>query len=155
MRITQSVIDKFWPLVQRAFVDMLAGKTTSSPAESKKDAVKSANKPLLDELLPTDKELETYNVIKDALSGKIPVDKLYYRKNSNYFSIYIADQPLDKAKIITSWIAIIRINSQQQTIIIKNDNHKNAQTATPFAFNKAEDILGYKKELLEAIKKYV
>lgn len=99
---TQSIIEKFRPLVKKALNDYIseimndriisALKTDAekqTPAEVESVLAEPADPVITKEsnIITTETEMEAFYIVKSILRGKLPIDKLTYKDTESYFGI--------------------------------------------------------------------
>lgn len=146
----QRVIEKFTPLVRRAFssfVNEIVNNKISSAlvkdAEEPTETVEIIESPTI-KIVTTDEEIEAFYIIRGLLAGAVPIEDIVHRDTESYFGILYK-------------------NNNRKPICRLNLDTKNKQLLIPDESKKFEriyieslnDIYKYKSKLIEVAKRYL
>ena len=161
--VTQKVLDQFTDIVKRALNSHIndvmseklgiaikateaAGapvKTSSSTAEEKEDEpVKEDDK--ASKIITTVEELEGYYIVKSIVCEVIASERVTYRDSQSYFAIFADDNNRKP-------ICRLHFNNTNNKRIGFVDENRNEQMES---ISKLDDIYKFKKQLIEAAKRY-
>jgi len=161
--VTQKILDQFTDIVKRAFNSHIndvmseklgiaikateaAGapvKTSSSATETKEDdAIKEDDK--TSKIITTVEELEGYYIVKSIVCEIISSERVTYRDSQSYFAIFADDNNRKP-------ICRLHFNNTNNKRIGFVDENRNEQMES---INKLDDIYKFKKQLIEAAKRY-
>ena len=89
----QRVIDKFTPLVKRAFSSFVNDKISSALAKDteEEEAPDESTEIPVSKIVTTDDEIEAFYIIRGLLAGTIPVEDIVHRDTESYFGILYKD----------------------------------------------------------------
>lgn len=146
----QRVIDKFTPLVKRAFssfVNELVNNKISSALT--KDAEEVPEEPEAVEapaskIVTTEDEIEAYYIIRGLLAGIIPVEDIAHRDTESYFGILYKDNNRKP-------ICRINLDTKNKQLLIPDENKKFER----IYIESLNDIYKYKDKLIEVAKRYL
>ncbi|MEG2839409.1 MAG: type I restriction endonuclease [Lachnospiraceae bacterium] len=147
---TQKVIEKYQPLVKKAFVsfinDIVNQKITSalsedeSDVEDKPDVSKEEN----NKVSTTDEEIQAFYIIRGILAGNTSISDITYRDTESYFGILFQDNNRKP-------ICRLNFDRKQKQILIPDEN----KNFTRHYIDTLEDIYTHKDVLVEVIKRYL
>ena len=166
--VTQKVLDQFTDIVMRALKshinDVMSEKlgiaikatqaegapVQTTPVVTEKKEEEEKGKPQNEEdknskINTTTEELEGYYIVKSIVCEVIPSERVTYRDSQSYFAIFADDNNRKP-------ICRLRFNNTNNKRIGFIDENKNEQLET---IDKVDDIYNFKKELIEAAKRYV
>lgn len=164
--VTQKVLDQFTDIVMRALKshinDVMSEKlgiaikateaegapvqTAPAVTEKKEETEKPQNEDdKSSKINTTTEELEGYYIVKSIVCEVIPSERVTYRDSQSYFAIFADDNNRKP-------ICRLRFNNTNNKRIGFIDENKNEQLET---IDKVDDIYNFKKELIEAAKRYV
>jgi hypothetical protein len=162
--VTQKVLDQFTDIVLRALqshindvmseklgIAIKATETAGAPVQvpsattEQKDAdsVKEDEKP--SKINTTVEEMEGYYIVKSIVCEIIAAKRVTYRDSQSYFAIFADDNNRKP-------ICRLHFNNPSNKRIGFVDEDRNEQMET---IEKLDDIYNFKKELIEAAKRYV
>ena len=161
--VTQKVLDQFTDIVQRALKshinDVLSEKlgiaikateaagapvqTSSAPAEQQQEPVSEEEK--VSKINTTIDELEGYYIVKSIVCEIISTERVTYRDSQSYFAIFADDNNRKP-------ICRLHFNNSNNKRIGFVDENRNEQLEN---IDKLDDIYKFKKQLIEAAKRYV
>lgn len=148
----QRVIDKFTPLVKRAFssfVNEIVNNKISSAlakdAEEDEAPVDSATAEIpVSKIVTTDDEIEAFYIIRGLLAGTIPVEDIVHRDTESYFGILYKDNNRKP-------ICRINLDTKNKQLLIPDENKKFER----IYIESLNDIYKYKDRLIEVAKRYL
>ena len=161
--VTQKILDQFTDIVQRALKshinDVLSEKlgiaikateaagapvqTSSTPAGQQEQSANEEDK--VSKINTTIEELEGYYIVKSIVCEILSTERVTYRDSQSYFAIF-ADNNNRKP------ICRLHFNNTNNKRIGFIDENRNEQMET---LDKLDDIYKFKKQLIEAAKRYV
>lgn len=161
--VTQKVLDQFTDIVKRAVKshinDVMSEKLgiaikateaagapvqTSSTASEQEESVKEDDEKA-SKINTTIEELEGYYIVKSVVCEVIPAERVTYRDSQSYFAIFADDNNRKP-------ICRLHFNNSNNKRIGFVDENRNEQME---CINKLDDIYNYKKQLIDAAKRYV
>ncbi len=162
--VTQKVLDQFTDIVKRALkshindvmseklgiaikateaagapIQTTSGTTETTEAESEEKKDDKASK-----INTTEEELEGYYIVKSIVCEVIASERVTHRDSQSYFAIFADDNNRRP-------ICRLHFNNPANKRIGFIDENRNE---TMVAIDKIDDIYNYKKELVEAAKRY-
>lgn len=147
---TQKVIEKYQPLVKKAFVsfinDIVNQKITSalsedeSDVEDKPDVSKEENS----KVSTTDEEIQAFYIIRGILAENTSISNITYRDTESYFGILFQDNNRKP-------ICRFNFDRKQKQILIPDENKNFSRNY----IDTLEDIYTHKEVLVEVIKRYL
>ena len=166
--VTQKVLDQFTDIVMRALKshinDVMSEKlgiaikatqaegapVQTTPVVTEKKEEEEKEKPQNEEdknskINTTTEEMEGYYIVKSIVCEIIASERVTYRDSQSYFAIFADDNNRKP-------ICRLRFNNTNNKRIGFIDENKNEQLET---IEKVDDIYNFKKELIEAAKRYV
>ena len=160
--VTQKVLDQFTDIVARAFKshinDVMSEKLgiaikateaagapikTPSAATEQEELTKEDEK--ASKINTTIEELEGYYIVKSIVCEVIASERVTYRDSQSYFAIFADDNNRRP-------ICRLHFNNTNNKRIGFVDENRNEQMES---IEKLDDLYNYKKQLLEAAKRYV
>lgn len=163
--VTQKVLDQFTDIVVRALKshinDVMSEKLgiaikateaagapiqTSAPqTEPKDDDEPTKEDDKASKIVTTEEELEGYYIVKSIVCEVMPTERVTYRDSISYFAIFADDNNRRP-------ICRLHFNNTNNKRIGFIDENKNEQMEP---LEKLDDIYKFKKQLIEAAKRYV
>ncbi len=163
--VTQKVLDQFTDIVLRALKshinDVMSEKlgiaikateaagapiqTTSAPIEQKQEEEMTKEDEKASKINTTMEEMEGYYIVKSIVCEVISSERVTYRDSQSYFAIFADDNNRRP-------ICRLHFNNTNNKRIGFVDENRNEQMET---IEKLDDIYNFKKQLLEAAKRYV
>lgn len=150
---TQKVMDKFTPLVKKAFSSFMTEIVNSrissalDTSEKEEEEEAPAEEEPVDEkkskIITTHEELESYYIVLGILAGAIPIEDIAYRDTESYFGILYQDnnrKPLCR----------ISLDHKTKYIYVPDENKHFER----FPLNSLNDIYMYKDKLIAIAKFY-
>lgn len=152
---TQKVVDKYTPLVKRAFTSFIndivnqkisSALSTSEESEVEDDTQKQKEIFIEHEskIVTTEEELESYYIVRGILAGTIPLKDIAHRDTGSYFGILYQDNNRKP-------ICRIFIGTTQKQILIPDEN-KNFER---YYIKTLDEIYNYKNKLIEVANRYL
>lgn len=161
--VTQKVLDQFTDIVQRALKshinDVLSEKlgiaikateaagapvqTSSAPTGQQQEPASEEEK--VSKINTTIEELEGYYIVKSIVCEVISTERVTYRDSQSYFAIFADDNNRKP-------ICRLHFNNSNNKRIGFVDENRNEQLES---IDKLDDIYKFKKQLIEAAKRYV
>lgn len=154
-RRTQSVIDKFKPIVKKSLTqfigdlvnDRIKAALNQSPVESTENnsapveevAIESVNK-----IHTLQEELEAFAVVKVLLKDVVPLDKITYKDTESYFGILYENNSW-------KWICRLKIETSKKSMFLPGDNKQ----VLKFPIESINDIFNYSEQIKAAAKKII
>ncbi|HAM81383.1 MAG TPA: endonuclease [Ornithinibacillus sp.] len=157
---TKKVIDNFRELIKNSFNQFISEKVNeklqkalnssssnndnvsiTDSAESKIEESTVDSKDSKVEIHTTEEELEGYVIVKLILKEELDSSRVFYRDNRSYFNVLLDDN-------IRKWICRLGFNGPKKYIQL-NDESK-----TTYHIETVDDIMKYKKELIEIAKQF-
>lgn len=148
---TQKVIEKYQPLVKKAFNsfinDIVNQKITSAltPDESEEE-FNTSNEPSepVSKIVTTNDEIEAFYIIRGLLAEAIPVEDISHRDTESYFGILYKNNNRKP-------ICRINLDSKNKQILIPDENKKFER----FYIDSLNDLYKYKKQLTDVVNRYI
>lgn len=152
---TQKVIEKYTPLVKRAFTafinDLVNQKISSALSTTdeteKNETMESTNETYSEpesKIITTEEEIESYYIVRGILAGTIPLDDIAHRDTESYFGILYQDNNRKP-------ICRIFIGATQKQILIPDKD----KIFERHYIESLDEIYNYKDELIEVVKRYL
>ncbi|MDD6191884.1 MAG: type I restriction endonuclease [Lachnospiraceae bacterium] len=146
----QKVIDKFKPIVKKAFTgfinDIVNQKISAALTPESDD--ESDTVPVVTEstskIVTTEEELEAFYIVRGILAGTIPIEDIAYRDTESYFGILYQNNNRKP-------ICRINLDTKNKQILIPDEN-KNFER---IYINSLNDIYSYKNKLIAVSKRYL
>lgn len=156
-RKTSQVIDKFIPIVNKAF-NQFINETMSLKFEQTLNGYSSTNnKKSIEECAPTiidldnepvnkiittAEELEGFAIIKSILRKEISPDTITHKDTESYFGVLYSNNT-------RKWICRLQLGNKKYLILPNED-----KTQTKYPIETIDDIYNYENELLEIVNRY-
>lgn len=167
-RKTQTIIDKFKPVIKKSFnqfvndlmsdrltaalnkedsdnatkIDISASPETSSTNVDEASDDTEAIKP---KVTTTQEELDGFAIVKAILHKIIDVNRIYYRDTASYFGI-LCDNKNYK------WICRLKVESATtKYLILPNDTNKGEK----YPLENINDLFKYEEKIIESAKRFV
>lgn len=146
----QRVIDKFTPVVKRAFssfvneiVNNKISSALSKDSEDTPESIEPIEAPI-SKIITTDDEIEAFYIIRGLLAGVIPVEDVVHRDTESYFGILYKDNNRKP-------ICRINLDTKNKQLLIPDENKKFER----IYIDSLNDIYQYKDRLIEVVKRYL
>lgn len=149
---TQKIVDKYTPLVKRAFNSFISDLVTQKISAALKQNDESADVEVADieppesdtKVITTEEELESFYIVRAILAGTVPISDVSHRDTGSYFGILYKDNNRKP-------ICRIFIGSNTMQIMIPDENKRFER----HYIAKLEDIYNYSKDLISVVKRYL
>ena len=155
-RATQTIIDKFTPLISKTLKEYLEEKVSEriklmseniKPKETVEEAVEETAENIEDtkqsKIVTTDEEIEYFYAIKYMLIDELQNDYISYKDTESYFGILLNNNT-------RKWICRLKLDGNKKTIGIADENKNEIK----YEIQSPEDLFQYKDIILETIKRY-
>ena len=162
--VTQKVLDQFTDIVKRALKshinDVMSEKLgiaikateaagapiqASAPTTEQKDGEPVKEDDKASKIITTVEELEGYYIVKSIVCEVMSSERVTYRDSQSYFAIFADDNNRRP-------ICRLHFNNTSNKRIGFIDENRNEQME---CIDKLDDIYNFKKQLIEAAKRYV
>lgn len=146
----QRVIDKFTPLVKRAFssfVNEIVNNKISSALTKDTEEEEAPDEPAeipASKIVTTDDEIEAFYIVRGLLAGIIPVEDIVHRDTESYFGILYKNNNRKP-------ICRINLDTKNKQLLIPDENKKFER----IYIDSLNDIYKYKDRLIEVAKRYL
>ena len=146
----QRVIDKFTPLVKRAFSsfvnEIVNDQISSALAKDteEEEAPDESTEIPVSKIVTTDDEIEAFYIIRGLLAGTIPVEDIVHRDTESYFGILYKDNNRKP-------ICRINLDTKNKQLLIPDESKKFER----IYIDSLNDIYKYKNRLIEVAKRYL
>lgn len=139
---TQSVIEKFRPILKKALNDYL----TDNINEKLQIALNTTTIIAKDEneSVSTKEEWEALSIIKEALKNTLDINKLFIKHTESYIAFLYENNS-------RKWICRLVLNNVQKTLILPDENKKDLK----YPLADIHDISQYSEELIKVGKRYI
>lgn len=149
---TQKIIDKFTPLVKKAFSSFvneivnnkISSALTKDTDESPEDTDAPEPEQPVSKIVTTEEEMECFYIIRGLLAGTIPIEDISHRDTESYFGILYKNNNRKP-------ICRINLDTKNKQILIPDEN-KHFQRIYISSLN---DIYKYKDQLIEVVQRYL
>lgn len=148
----QRVIEKFTPLVKKAFSsyvnEIVNSKISSALTKEADDEPSVADEVAVtaepeSKIHTTDEEMESLYIIRGILAGTIPVEDIVQRDTESYFGVLYKDNNRKP-------ICRLNLDRKNKQLFIPDENKKFAK----YIIESLNDIYQYKDELIAVVKRY-
>lgn len=148
----QRVIEKFTPLVKKAFSsyvnEIVNSKISSALTKEADDEPSAADEVAVtaepeSKIHTTDEEMESLYIIRGILAGTIPVEDIVQRDTESYFGVLYKDNNRKP-------ICRLNLDRKNKQLFIPDENKKFAK----YIIESLNDIYQYKDELIAVVKRY-
>lgn len=153
---TQSVIDKFKPLVKKALNDYISelmndrifsalkADSQKQPPVVEEESVKAEPVPEPGAIVTTPEELEAFYIIKSILRQSVPGEKISYKDTGSYFGV-LYDNNTRK------WVCRLELTDNKKRLYIPDER----KIPVRFELKNIEEIYKHSDKLLESLNRYV
>lgn len=150
---TQAVIDKFTPIVKKAFTSLINERINKKLSDALDDNIQSeqeshaeniAKNTSESKIITTDEEIESYYIVRGILAGSCDVKNVTYRDTESYFGILYKDNNRKP-------ICRINCDTKVKQLMIPDANKKFER----HYIESLNDIYKYKNQLIEVVKRYL
>ena len=148
----QRVIDKFTPVVKKAFSsfvnEIVNNKISSALTKDGEEVATETTQPDITEpaskIVTTDEELESFYIIRGILSEFAPVEDIVHRDTESYFGILYRDNNRKP-------ICRLNLDRKNKQLFIPDESKK----FTKYLINNLTDIYKYKNLIIDSLKRYL
>lgn len=147
---TQKIIDKYQPLVKRAFnsfINDIVNQKISS-ALSKEDPEPIVVEQAIDEptskIVTTEEEIESFYIVRGMLAEVVPVEDIVHRDTESYFGILYKNNNRKP-------ICRLNLDRKNKQLFIPDENKKFER----IYIESLNDLYKYKNQLIEVVKRYI
>lgn len=147
---TQKVIEKYQPLVKKAFtsfINEIVNKKISSALEPNTDPEpeeEEIQEITTSKIVTTEEEIEAFYIVRGILAGTVPVEDIVHRDTESYFGILYKDNNRKP-------ICRINLDKKNKQLFIPDANKKFER----IYIESLNDIYKYKNKLISAVKNYL
>lgn len=145
----QKVIEKFTPLIKKAFssfvneiVNSKISSALSKDTEEETDA-EEVQEPE-SKIVTTEDEIEAFYIIRGLLAGTIPIEDIVHRDTESYFGILYKNNNRKP-------ICRINLDKKNKQILIPDENKKFER----YYISSLNDLYKFKGQLIEVAKRYL
>ena len=146
----QKIIEKFTPVVKRAFssfVNELVNNKISSALVDESDSIDEAEAieeaPVL-KIVTTEEEIEGFYIIRGLLAGTVPVEDIVHRDTESYFGILYKNNNRKP-------ICRLNLDTKNKQLLIPDENKKFER----IYIESLNDIYKYQNQLIDVAKRYL
>ena len=146
----QRIIDKFTPLVKRAFssfVNEIVNNKISSaltPETEENEAPAETTEISSSKIVTTEDEIEAFYIIRGLLVGVIAVEDIAHRDTESYFGILYKNNNRKP-------ICRLNLDTKNKQLLIPDENKKFERVY----IDSLNDIYKYRERLIEVAKRYL
>lgn len=148
----QRVIEKFTPVIKKAFSsfvnEIVNNKISSALAkdteEEENTVPEEAALEPTSKIVTTEQEIEAFYIIRGMLAEVAPVEDIVYRDTESYFGILYKDNNRKP-------ICRINLDTKNKQLLIPDENKKFDR----IYIDSLNDLYKYKKQLIEAVTRYL
>ncbi|MCM1159344.1 MAG: type I restriction endonuclease [Bacteroidales bacterium] len=146
----QAVMDKFTPIVKKAFSSLINEKInqklSSALDKNLEDETTTAEKiPLPDsKIITTEEEIEAFYIIRGILAGTCSIEDIAYRDTESYFGILFKDNNRKP-------ICRLNLDTKMKQLMIPDENKKFER----HYIHSLNDIYQYKDALVNVVNRYI
>ncbi|MDR3237769.1 MAG: type I restriction enzyme HsdR N-terminal domain-containing protein [Spirochaetia bacterium] len=157
-RITQTILEKFKPIVKSAFnnyvSELMNDRITSAlktdtakepPTEAPLPATSEGTKK--EKIITTDEELEAFGTIKGLLYNILDPKKLSYRDTENYFAVIFDGK-------VTKWICRLYLDGKKKIMVIPPAAEAPFDKETRYQMDSIDDLHELKEHLLASARRF-
>lgn len=149
---TQRVIEKFIPLVKKAFSSYIneivnskiSSALTKDPDESTAPAEEAVTSEPESKIVTTADEMEALYIIRGLLAGTVPVEDIVQRDTESYFGVLYKDNNRKP-------ICRLNLDRKNKQLFIPDEN----KHFTRYIIESLNDIYNYKDELIAVVQRYI
>lgn len=149
----QRVLDKFSPLVKRAFSSFVneivntkisSALSVDSDEETNESTETTAEEAPVSKIITTEEEIEGFYIVRGLLAGIVPVEDVAYRDTESYFSVLYTNNNRKP-------ICRLNLDTKNKQLLIPDENKKFER----IYIESLNDIYKYKNKLIEVVKRYL
>lgn len=146
----QKIIEKFTPVVKRAFssfVNELVNNKISSALVDESDSIDEAEtieEAPVSKIVTTEEEIEGFYIIRGLLAGTVPVEDIVHRDTESYFGILYKNNNRKP-------ICRLNLDTKNKQLLIPDENKKFER----IYIESLNDIYKYQNQLIDVAKRYL
>ncbi|MGI5892482.1 MAG: type I restriction endonuclease [Bacillota bacterium] len=146
---TQSAVEKFVPILKtslNSYINELMNDKIKAALNGSKDSMNDSEIEQEQDnsgIITTDNEIEAYYAIKYMLAETVPAEKVTYKDTKAYFSINYDNNTW-------KWICRIKLDGSKKYILLPDED----KNPIRFDIDNISDVLHYKDNLIEVVKRY-
>lgn len=146
----QKIIEKFTPVVKRAFssfVNELVNNKISSALVDESDPIDEAEtieEAPVSKIVTTEEEIEGFYIIRGLLAGTVPVEDIVHRDTESYFGILYKNNNRKP-------ICRLNLDTKNKQLLIPDENKKFER----IYIESLNDIYKYQNQLIDVAKRYL
>lgn len=149
----QRVLDKFSPLVKRAFSSFVneivntkisSALSVDSDEETNESTATTVEEAPVSKIITTEEEIEGFYIVRGLLAGIVPVEDVAYRDTESYFGVLYANNNRKP-------ICRLNLDTKNKQLLIPDENKKFER----IYIESLNDIYKYKNKLIEVVKRYL
>lgn len=149
---TQSIIDKFRPLIKKSINQYINDKMSArfketlinSDEESNNENEESNNDEPISKIVTTIDELNAFAIVKAILRPYVPASRIFYKDTESYFGILLDNNT-------RKWICRIKLGTKTQYLIIAGENKKEEWNT----IENLDSIFDYSNNLIDSLNRYL
>jgi len=158
---TQSVLEKFRPLLKKALNDYISetmndkikaalGNNNEIPQSAEKDTQEEthqepANADLSPKIVTTEEELEAYFIIKNILSDVVPIKDITYKDTESYINILYRGNT-------RKWICRLQLSPAKKMLFVPSEDKK---TINKYLLEDIYQLPEYRDMLHDVLARYI
>lgn len=149
----QRVLDKFSPLVKRAFSSFVneivntkisSALSVDSDEETNESTATTVEETPVSKIITTEEEIEGFYIVRGLLAGIVPVEDVAYRDTESYFGVLYTNNNRKP-------ICRLNLDTKNKQLLIPDENKKFER----IYIESLNDIYKYKNKLIEVVKRYL
>ena len=155
---TQSVIDKFTPVVKKSlnqFINEILNDRLSSVINPEGQPQNTNSEPLNDlvdeepelnesRIVTTEEEIQAFYIIKSIFAETVLLEKIVAKDTESYFGVLYENNT-------RKWICRLKISPKRKLLILPTDDNKDIK----YPLETVTDLYKYKAELLESVSRFI
>ena len=153
---TQRIIEKFTPVVKKAFSsfinEIVNSKISSALSKETDDHSQNQTTPAEEaaiteepsKIVTTESEIESFYIIRGILAEIVPIEDVVYRDTESYLGILYKDNNRKP-------ICRLNLDRKNKQLFIPDENKKFEK----HVIDSLNDLYKYKDELIEVVKRYL
>lgn len=156
-RVTQSIIDKFRPIVKKSLNQYISetlndkiknalatDDASTNPQENPDNGSEETQENKESKIVTTQEELEAYFIVKNILKSIVSPDDITIKDTESYMNILYQGHS-------RKWICRLVLTNTQKILLIPDESKK----GIPYILENLYDIEQYSKQLIEVLKRYI
>ena len=149
----QRVLDKFSPLVKRAFSSFVneivntkisSALSVDSDEETNESTETTVEEAPVSKIITTEEEIEGFYIVRGLLAGIVPVEDVAYRDTESYFGVLYTNNNRKP-------ICRLNLDTKNKQLLIPDENKKFER----IYIESLNDIYKYKNKLIGVVKRYL